>query len=713
MPDSEQPIISALEKNYMPYVMSVIVSRAIPEIDGFKPSHRKLLYTMHKMGLQNGARTKSANVVGQTMKLNPHGESDIYETMVRLTRGNAALLHPYIDSKGNFGKQFSRDKQCAASRYTEVKLDKITEEVFGGIDEDTVDFTDNYDGTAKEPLLLPVSFPAILANVNQGIAVGMASNIACFNLRELCAAAIAYIDDPKADIRTLMPAPDFPSGGELIYNEKAMADIFETGRGTFRMRGRYRYEKKNSCIEIYELPYTTTAEAVIDAVVDLVKKGRLKDVVDVRDETDLSGLKIAVDIKKNADPDEIAKRLFRMTPLEDSYGCNFNVLINGKPRVMGVRELLGEWLSFRSGCVRRQLAFDAARKVERLHLLEGLYGILVDIDKAIRIIRGTKNDRDVVPNLMEGFGIDRPQADFICDIRLRNLNEEYILNRAGEIDALRRDIAAIERTLQSEKRLRALIKKQLAYVAETYGKPRLTAIVGEGEVEAMGEEEFIEDYNLKLFLTEQNYIKKIPLTSLRSSGDHKLKEGDSVIQEIEASNRAELLLFTNSGEVCKIKAHDIAETKASSMGLYLSSVLNLPEGERIVYVTVAGSYDGFMLFGFANGKFAKVGMAAYATKTNRKRLANAYATQSPLAYIARHYEDGDIAIFSSRDRALVVNTAAIGMKATRNAIGIQVMKLSRGAALGRACPAESSGLEGPSRFRPRALPAAGRPAYST
>ena len=708
MPDSEQQIVYALESNFMPYAMSVIVSRAIPEIDGLKPSHRKLLYTMYKMGLLGAARTKSANVVGQTMKLNPHGDSAIYETMVRLTRGYAALLHPYVDSKGNFGKQYSRDMQYAASRYTEVKLEKIAAELFAGIEEDTVDFTGNYDGTMQEPLLLPVSFPSVLVNMNQGIAVSMASNVASFNLREVCEAAIAYIDDPGADLLAHMPAPDLPSGGELIYNERAIADIYETGRGTFRVRARYRYDKKNSCLEIYELPYTTTVEAVIDAIVELVKKGRIKDVSDVRDETDLSGLKITVDIKRSADPDELMHRLFRLTPLEDSFGCNFNILVNGKPRVMGVREILGEWLSFRAGCVRRQLSFEAARKNERLHLLEGLHKILVDIDKAIKIIRETKSDREVVPNLMAGFGIDREQADFICEIRLRNLNREFLLGKAGEIDALCADITQIEQTLNSEKKLNGLIKKQLANVAKEYGKPRLTVIIHEDNVVVLEEEQFVEDFNLKLYLTEQNYIKKIPLTSLRSAGDMKLKEGDAIIQEVETHNRAELLLFTDRGEVCKLKVHEIAESKASSMGEYLTNVLSLPEGERIIYITVAGAYDGFMLFGFANGKFAKIDMGAYATKTNRKRLANAYATQSPLAYVGRHFADTDLAVFSNLKKALIFNTELINVKSTRNSIGVQIMIAKKGSELIRAVGLEASGLTGFDYYRAKTVPAVGK-----
>ena len=710
MPDSKQQIIETLEKNYMPYAMSVIVSRAIPEIDGFKPSHRKLLYTMYKMGLLGGARTKSANVVGQTMKLNPHGDAAIYETMVRLARGNAALLHPYVDSKGNFGKQYSRDMQYAASRYTEVKLEKIAGEVFGGIDEDAVELTENYDGTMQEPLLLPVSFPSVLVNMNQGIAVGMASNVASFNLREVCEAAIAYISDPGADLRAHMPAPDFPSGGRLIYNEKAMGDIFETGRGSFRVRGRHRYDKKTNCIEVYEIPYTTTVEAVIDAIAELVKKGRVKDINDVRDETDLSGLKIAIEIKKSADPEDIMHRLYRLTPLEDSFGCNFNILVDGKPRVMGVRDILGAWLAFRARCLRRQLGFNAARKRERLHLLEGLYMILVDIDKAIRIIRGTENDKDVVPNLMDGFGIDRGQADFICEIRLRNLNREYILNRGGEIDKLRAEIARIEQTLESEKKLYGLIKKQLENVAKEYGKPRLTDILREDEVVVLEDTHLIEDYNLKLFLTEHNYIKKIALTSLRSSGDHKLKEGDAVIQELETHNRAELLLFTDKGEVCKLKVYELAESKASSMGEYLSNVLKLADGERVIYIAATDNYDGFMLFGFANGKFAKIGLSAYATKTNRKRLANAYSTQSPLVYIGYDAADTELVAYSSLKKVLVFDTAQINPKSTRDAAGVQVLLAKKGSTLIRVCELGASGIAQAelNYYRTKAIPAIGR-----
>ncbi|MDR1059802.1 MAG: topoisomerase IV [Clostridiales bacterium] len=691
----------------MPYAMSVIVSRAIPEIDGLKPSHRKLLYTMYTMGLLGSARTKSANVVGQTMKLNPHGDLAIYETMVRLTRGNGALLHPYVDSKGNFGKQYSKDMQFAAARYTEVKLEKIAAEMFAGIDEDTVDFIDNYDGRLKEPLLLPVTYPSVLVNMNQGIAVGMASNIASFNLREVCRAAIAYIDDAGADLMALMPAPDLPSGGQLIYSEKAMAGIYETGRGTFRLRGRYRFDKRNSCIEVFEIPYTTTVEAIIESVIDLVKKGRIKDVSDVRDETDLNGLKIAIDIKKSADPDDLMRRLFRLTPLQDSFGCNFNILVNGRPRVMGVREILKEWLAFRGACLRRQLAHEMAVKRARQHLLEGLYKILVDIDKAIRIIRGTESDRDVVPNLMEGFGIDRPQADFICEIRLRNLNKEFILSRAGEIDALKGDVERIEQTLASEKRLNALIKKQLERVAKDYGRDRLTEIVREDDVDEITDDHLIDDYNLKIFLTDQNYIKKIALTSLRSSGEHKLKEGDFFAQEIETHNKADLLLFTDRGEVCKMKVHELPEAKASSMGEYLPNLLKLGDGERIVYITATDDYDGCMLFGFRNGKFAKISMSGYATKTNRRRLSNAYSTLSPLVFARHMAGDAELVAYSNLDKALIFDTSAINPKTSRDSQGVQVMKEKKGSYVREVCGIEESGIRDLDYYRTKNIPAVG------
>ena len=707
MQNIEQKIVETLEKNYMPYAMSVIVSRAIPEIDGFKPSHRKLLYTMYKMGLLNSARTKSANVVGQTMKLNPHGDMAIYETMVRLTRGNGALLHPYVDSKGNFGKQYSRDMQFAASRYTEVKLEKMAEELFAGIDMNTVDFMDNYDGTMKEPLLLPVTFPSILVNMNQGIAVGMASNVASFNLREVCSATIAYLENPEVNLIEHMPAPDMPSGGQLIYNERAMADIYESGRGSFKVRAKYRFDKANSCIEIQEIPYTTSVEIIIDAIIDLVKKGKIKDVQDVRDETDLNGLKIAIDIRKSADPDELMRKLYKMTTLQDSFGCNFNILVNGRPRVMGVREIIKEWLVFRVDCLKRQLAFDMARKREKLHLLEGLYKILVDIDKAIRIIRGTENDKDVIPNLMEGFDIDREQAEYICEIKLRNLNKEYILNRAGEIDTLRKDIENIEQTLKSEKRQHKLIAKKLEEIAKVYGKPRMTEMIHEDDVEEITAENLIEDYNLRLFLSDQNYIKKIALTSLRSSGEHKLKEDDFFIQEIETHNRADLLLFTDKGEVCKMKVHELSEAKTSSMGDYLTNVLKLSENEKIIYLVATDQYEGYMLFGFKNGKMAKVTLSSYATKTNRKRLANAYSTESPLVFMRFVEADIELTAFSSLNKVLIFNTSTINPKTTRDAQGVAVMKEKKGSFVKRICDLEDSGIQNYDYYRTKNIPAIG------
>ena len=711
----EQNIVDTLEKNYMPYAMSVIVSRAIPEIDGLKPSHRKLLYTMYKMGLLTSARTKSANVVGQTMKLNPHGDMAIYETMVRMTRGNGALLHPYVDSKGNFGKQYSRDMQFAASRYTEVRLEKICEELFAGIDEDTVDFIDNYDNTQKEPVLLPVTFPSVLVNVNQGIAVGMASNVASFNLAEVCGATAAAlgkknvgVDGMIDEIKKHILAPDFPSGGQIIYSDKVMENILATGRGSFKLRAKYRHDKKESCIEIYEIPYTTTAEAIIDAIVDLVKKGRIKEINDVRDETDLKGLKITLEVKKNTDADDLMHKLFRLTPLQESFGCNFNILVNGRPKVMGVREIIDEWILFRKECLRRQLSFDMARKRERLHLLEGLHKILVDIDKAIRIIRGTERDSDVIPNLMEGFDIDRLQAEFICEIKLRNLNREYLLNRAGEIDKLKKNVADIESVLANERKLEGVIKRQLEEIAKKYGKPRMTEIIHEDDVPEFTEEQLIESYKLRLFLTQQGYLKKIPLTSLRSAGDQKLKEDDLFIIDVETHNKVDILLFTSKGEVYKLKAYELNECKASSLGEFLPNVLQLGSDERIVYMAVTDDYGGHMLFGFQNGKFSKVDLGSYATKTNRKRLANAYSTASPLVYAEHLKDDVELAVFSSINKVLVFNTNKINPNTTRNANGVQVLKGKKGSAMVRVCATDETGISDIGYYRTRTIPAIGR-----
>jgi len=673
-----QKIPETLEKNYMPYAMSVIVSRAIPEIDGFKPSHRKLLYTMYKMGLLTGNRTKSANVVGQTMKLNPHGDTAIYETMVRLTRGNGALLHPYIDSKGNMGRQYSRDMQFAAPRYTEVRLEKICEELFRDLDKNAVDFVDNYDGTMKEPTLLPATFPSILVNANQGIAVGMASNLCSFNLREVCEATIEYIKDENVDLLQYIKAPDFSTGGALIFNEKNMREIYETGKGSFKVRAKYNYDKKNSCIEIYEIPYTTTTEAIIDSIIELVKSGRIKDITDVRDETDLDGLKITLDIRKSADPDTIMNRLYKLTPLEDSFNCNFNVLISGTPRVMGIRSILKEWISFRIGCIKRQTLFDIEKKEAKLHLLLGLRKILLDIDKAIAIIRNTENDEQVIPNLMEGFGIDKLQAEFIAEIKLRNLNREYILDRVGEVDTLQKEIADLKDIYGSEKRIKQIITKQLGEVAKKYAQPRRTEIICETSIEEITQEHMIEDYNLKLFLTEQNYIKKIPLVSLRSNPEHKLKEDDAIIQELETHNKAELLLFSNRQTVYKMRIYDIPDCKASSLGEYLTNMLQLEEDERIIYMTATDNYSGWLLFSFENGKCAKITLESYATKTNRKKLANAYSDLSPLVGIRYLAEDTDLVAYSSINKVLVFNTAAINPKTTRDSQGVQVMKSKKG-----------------------------------
>jgi len=678
----EQPITDTLEKNYMPYAMSVIVSRAIPEIDGFKPSHRKLLYTMYKMGLLTGNRTKSANVVGQTMKLNPHGDMAIYETLVRLTRGNDALLHPFVDSKGNFGKQYSRDMAFAAPRYTEVKLDKICHEIFKDIDKNTVDFVDNYDGTMKEPALLPTTFPNILVNPNQGIAVGMASSICSFNLEEVCETTIAFLKDENVDVVSTLKAPDFSTGGQLIYNEKSIREIYATGRGSVKLRAKYRYDPKNNCIEIYEIPYSTTIEAIIDKIVELVKQNRIREISDIRDETDLSGLKIVLDLKKNTDPDKLMNKLFKLTPLQDSFACNFNVLINGKPMVLGVKGILREWTLFRINCIKRQIAFDIEKKSDKLHLLKGLKKILLDIDKAIKIIRETEQEAEVVPNLMKGFDIDQVQAEFIAEIKLRNLNKEYILKRTDEIDSLEKEIEDLQKTFKDESRIKKIIIKELKEVAQKYGKPRRTEIIMEETiVDDTAEENFIEDYNLKIFLTKQNYLKKISLVSLRGSSEQKLKEEDTIIQEIEASNKFDLLLFSNKYTVYKLKIHEINDCKASSLGEYLPNLLEMEPDEKIIYIVATDNYSGYMLFGFENGKVAKIDFSSYATKTNRKKLTNAYSNLSRLVYIKWIKEDVDLVAFSSINKVLVFNTAGINPKTTRDSQGVQVLKAKKGSTM--------------------------------
>lgn len=702
-----QKIPDTIEQNFMPYAMSVIVSRAIPEIDGFKPSHRKLLYTMYKMGLLTGNRTKSANVVGQTMKLNPHGDQAIYETMVRLTRGNGALLHAFIDSKGNMGRQYSRDMRFAAPRYTEVKLEKICEEIFRDLDKNTVDFVDNYDGTLKEPTLLPATFPSVLVNANQGIAVSMASNLCSFNLVEICNATIAYINDENVDLLQYIKAPDFSTGGSLIYSEQEMREIFETGRGGFKVRAKHKYDKQNSCIEIYEIPYTTTSEAIIDSIVDLVKSGRIKDIVDVRDETDLDGLKITIDIKKSADPESIMNRLFKLTTLQDTFSCNFNILISGSPRVMGIRSILKEWIIFRMGCIKRQTQFDIEKKEEKLHLLFGLRKILLDIDKAIKIIRNTENDSKVVPNLMEGFEIDRAQAEFIADIKLRNLNREYILDKVGEVDALQKEISDLKDILASEKKIKKIIVRQLSEVAKKYGQPRKTEIILESHVEEITHEHMIEDYNLKLFLTEQNYLKKIPLVSLRANPEHKLKDDDVITLEVETHNKAELLLFSDRQTVYKLRIYDIPDCKASLLGEYLTNLLQLENGEKIIYMTATDNYSGYMLFSFENGKCAKIDLESYATKTNRKKLANAYYGSSPLVDIRFIDEDVDLVAFSNIKKVLVFNTGSINPKTTRNSQGVQVMKEKKGSRMCYIKTLQESGINNPEYYRTRTIPAVG------
>ncbi|KNY30387.1 DNA gyrase/topoisomerase IV subunit A [Pseudobacteroides cellulosolvens] len=703
----EQKIVETLEKNYMPYAMSVIVSRAIPEIDGFKPSHRKLLYTMYKMGLLTGNRTKSANVVGQTMKLNPHGDMAIYETLVRLTRGNDALLLPYIDSKGNFGKQYSRDMRFAAPRYTEVKLDKICEELFRDLEKNPVDFIDNYDGTMKEPTLLPTTYPNLLVNANQGIAVGMASNICSFNLREVCETTIQLINDENTDIMQYLKAPDLSTGGQLIYVEKDINDIYNTGRGSFKIRSKYKYDKENNCIEVYEIPYTTTSESIIDSVIDCVKDGKIKDVTDVRDETDLSGLKITLDLKRSTDPEALMNKLYKLTPLQDSFSCNFNLLVNGSPRVMGVREILKEWVAFRTNCIKRQTLFDIGKKKDKLHLLLGLRKILLDIDKAIRIIRETEQDAQVIPNLMSGFTIDHIQAEFIAEIKLRNLNKEYILNRVSEIEDLEKEIEELTGIYNDEKKVRKIIIKQLSEISKKYGRDRRTEIIHEQHIEEITHEHFIEDYNLKLFLTDHNYLKKIALTSLRTSPDHKLKDDDFIIQELETHNKSDLLLFSNKFTVYKMKIYELNDCKASSLGEYLTNVLQLDADEKIIYLTATDDYKGYMMFFFENGKAAKIDLNSYATKTNRKKLANAYSDLSPLISIMYIAEDIDLVAYSNIDKVLIFNTSSINPKTTRDSQGVQVLLSKKGSKLIKINNISEVAFSNLDYYRTKNIPAVG------
>lgn len=674
---TEQKITDTLELNYMPYAMSVIVSRAIPEIDGFKPSHRKLLYTMYKMGLQNGARTKSSNIVGQTMHLNPHGDAAIYETMVRLTEGNGSLLLPFIDSKGNFGKQYSRDMAYAAARYTEAKLAPICNEVFGDIDKNSVDFVDNFDATDKEPVLLPTSFPNILVNPNQGIAVGMASSFCSFNLVEICEATSAFISNPDCNIADYIKGPDFPGGGELIYNADEMNAIYESGRGSFKVRAKYRYDKKNSCIEIYEIPYTTNVETIIDKIIQLVKSGKIRDITDVRDETDLKGLKIAIDIKRNADPEMLMAKLFSLTTLCDSFSCNFNLLINGRPKTLGIKGVMEEWVIFRMDCVKRRLKYDLDKKSAKLHLLQGLSKILLDIDKAIDIIRNTEVDAMVIPNLITGFDIDQKQAEYVAEIKLRNINKEYILNRIQEISELVDSIADLTAILSSDAKVKRIISKELKNVAKKYGTPRRTSIISDVDTEKLQAEDLIEDYGIKLFLTVHNYFKKIPLTSLRTSPEQKLKEEDSIMYECEATNRTDIVFFSDKHNVYKLKANDIADCKASSFGEYLANILNLEENEKIIYFTATTDYSGYMIFAFENGKVAKVPLESYATKTNRKKLVNAYSPKSPVIGMTYSSGDCDIVLIRDTDKALLFNTELIPLNVNKTSGGVQVFTMKK------------------------------------
>lgn len=704
----EQQITDTLEQNYMPYAMSVIISRAIPEIDGFKPSHRKLLYTMYKMGLLTGGRTKSANVVGQTMRLNPHGDSAIYETMVRLTEGNGALLLPLVDSKGNFGRQYSRDMAYAAARYTEVKLAKICSEIFRDMDKDTIDFVDNYDGTMKEPVLLPTTFPNILANPNQGIAVGMASNICSFNLRELCDATIAVMKDPEADLLDIMPAPDFPLGAELIYNRDEMREIYKTGRGSFKLRAKYEYDRKQNCIDIKEIPYTTTVEAIVEKIVDLVKAGKIKEISDIRDETDKMGLKLTIDLKRGSNPDKLMAKLFKMTPLQDSFGCNFNILVEGSPMVLGVNDILCEWLRFRRSCVLRGVAYDIQRKSEKLHLLEGLALILLDIDKAIKIVRETEDDNMVVPNLMKGFGIDEVQAEYVAEIKLRNLNKDYILKRTDEIEKLKAEIADLEAISKSKARVNKIIEKQLKEAAKKYGSDRRTQLIYDDELaEYDTEEQTFEDYSVRIFRTAHNYIKKISLVSLRTSGEQRLKDDDRIIQEEETTNRSELLIFTAGGEVYKIHAGDIPDGKASQLGEYIPNLLGMTEKDDIAGMIISGDYSGHVLFCFENGKCAKIPLKSYETKSNRRKLTGAFSVKSPLVSMLYLKTDTDIVLKSSADKALAVNTDKIPEKTTRSSQGVNVMTLRRNAVIKEVTEAKDSGLLTTSGYGCRNIPAAG------
>lgn len=703
----EQKIVSTIEKNYMPYAMSVIMSRAIPEIDGFKPSHRKLLFTMYKMGLLSSARTKSANIVGQTMKLNPHGDSAIYDTMVRLSRGYEALLHPYVDSKGNFGKFYSRDMAWAASRYTEAKLDEICKELFKDIDKDTVDFIDNYDNTLKEPTLLPASFPSILVNANTGIAVGMASSICPFNLKEVCDTTIALMRDPEHDLSTTLLAPDFIGGGQILYDEKSMDSIYKTGRGPIKIRSRYSYDKNENCIDIINIPPTTTSEAIIEKIIDLVKLGKIKEVSDIRDETGLDGLKITIDLKRGVDPEKLMRKLFKMTPLEDTFSCNFNVLISGIPKVLGVRELLEEWIAFRTECVKRRTSFDLKKKSDKMHLLIGLSKILLDIDKAIAIIRTTDEESEVIPNLMIGFGIDEIQAEYVAEIKLRHLNKEYILKRTDEIDQLKKDIEELQDIIKSKQRINNIIISELREVSKKYSKPRNTMIIYYDKENDYHEDEEIPDYSVNLFFTKEGYFKKITPQSLRMSGEQKLKEGDKIEKVFETTNNSDLLFFTNQSKVYKAKAYDFQDSKASLMGDYIPAKLSMDDDESVICMVSTKDYLGYMLFFFENGKVSKVDMQSYYTKTNRKKLVGAYSDKSPIVQAIYIQEDTEFLLTSSSGRMLILHTGAINAKSTRSNQGVAVMTLKKGHRLISVKKYKEGDIENPNRYRTKNIPAVG------
>ena len=703
----EQPITDTLETNYMPYAMSVIVSRAIPEIDGFKPSHRKLLYTMYQMGLLTKARTKSANIVGQTMRLNPHGDAAIYDTMVRLSRGYGALLTPFVDSKGNFGKHYSRDMSWAAPRYTEAKLTPICQELFRDIDSDTVDFVDNYDNTMKEPALLPTTFPNILVSANSGIAVGMASQFCGFNLREVCETTAAYLKNPDHDLTETLLAPDFPTGGELICDRDALREIYETGRGSVKVRAKWRYVKEENLIEIVEIPYSTSTEAILDKVAELIKAGKAKEIADMRDETDLSGLKLTIDLKRGADPDKLMARLFRQTPLEDAFSCNFNVLIAGMPKVLGVRKILEEWTAWRTESVRRRVFFVLGKRKEKLHLLKGLKRILLDIDKAIKIIRDTELDAEVIPNLMIGFGIDQVQAEYVAEIRLRNINKEYILKRVQEAESLQDEIDDLEDILRDGRRVKGIILEELQAAAEKYGEPRRTAIVYAHELPDPAEEEGPEEYPVHVFLSREGYFKKITPQSLRMSGAQKFKEGDGLRQTFETTSGAEVMFFTDRCQVYKTRLSEFDDAKASVLGDYLPAKLGMDAGESVIHMVLPGDWSGGLIFFFENGKAARVELRAYQTSSNRRKLTGAYSDRSPLRAILRVEQEGEVAVCSTEPRCLIFHTALLTPKTTRSTQGVAVMTLKPRYRLDTVRPLEESAVADPRRYRVRSLPATG------